>query len=712
MAKAQASKKPPVSATAVDLDSWPMRIAWWSVLALVFIVPLAMSNLSFITGPNSPPLTFDQFDIVKVFFQRFFALIGIAAWTWGFFTKGGKIRSTPVEWLILAFLAWVLLTSFTSIHPLTALFGKYRRFEGFLSFVNYAVVLFLVVQLATRMSRIRTLANTLFFSGTLVSFYGVLQFLGADPVSWGALPFEARRAFSTFGNPDLLGGFLMFPLALSLALAFSEKDRLWRAVYWGGFFLTVFCWIVAFTRGAWIGGVVVFVVLAIAFLRERVKLTVVDWTAIALVAVMAVGIVAVSLQSKNPVMNVKERVASIAVLDAGSAETRFQIWQAAIDAIKAKPIFGFGADTFRLVFPKYKPFGYVAAAGYLSVADNVHAYPLQLAAGIGIVGLLLLYGIFGWTAIRTAPVAFKKRETPDGLVLAGFWAACAGYITALMFGLSVTGASMMLWVSMGALLAATASQRDYKPSSLGTVVAVFMLVVAAFGIVGNTIYIVADHAYLNGRLANPGDPARAAAALRAVKLNPTNDIYRAEVGLAYQDELINALTQALQQQQAGQDPSQSLNVAKQRFDLAEAEMLSTIEFVPPEYDNYVFLANLYNLGGQYFDPSYYDKAIEIAKRGIEVERYGPAIRYQLAQAYQGKGQTNDAIRVLKYSMKMDPIFSDAAILLAQLYAKQGREDEAKQSLADTIKAYKGRKVPLALTNALNSYESTATSPTL
>ena len=41
---------------------------------LVFVVPLAISNFTWLTGAGTAPLTYDQFDIVKVFFQRFFAL--------------------------------------------------------------------------------------------------------------------------------------------------------------------------------------------------------------------------------------------------------------------------------------------------------------------------------------------------------------------------------------------------------------------------------------------------------------------------------------------------------------------------------------------------------------------------------------------------------------------------------------------------------------
>ena len=83
-------------------------------------------------------------------------------------------------------------------------------------------------------------------------------------------------------------------------------------------------------------------------------------------------------------MNFALRFASIFETGEGSGLTRTEIWQAAIKAITSSPmrfIFGWGADTFRLVFPKFKPLAYTHDAGYLSVADNVHDYPLQLAAG-------------------------------------------------------------------------------------------------------------------------------------------------------------------------------------------------------------------------------------------------------------------------------------------------------------------------------------------
>ena len=133
------------------------------------------------------------------------------------------------------------------------------------------------------------------------------------------------------------------------------------------------------------------------------------------------------------------------------AKTRFEIWQAAIAAIKARPIFGFGPDTFRLVFPKYKPVAYTQDAGYLSVADNVHNYPLQLTAGVGIPGTLMIYGLIGWELVATARHAFDREAGYKRLLYASIWASVIGYVVLLMTGLSVTGSTLFLWVFLGLL---------------------------------------------------------------------------------------------------------------------------------------------------------------------------------------------------------------------------------------------------------------------
>jgi hypothetical protein len=170
--------------------------------------------------------------------------------------------------------AWIGITTITALHWPTALAGKYHRDEGFLTFLNYAVLYFLTLQLADRSSRIRTLALGLFGSGLMVAGYGAFQYFGLDPIPWN-IDF-AQRAFSTYGNPNILGGFLTFSIPIALGLALAEKDTRLRMLFWGGFFLNVFVLVASFTRAAWIGGAVALVFTAIIAFRHGARVTRLD----------------------------------------------------------------------------------------------------------------------------------------------------------------------------------------------------------------------------------------------------------------------------------------------------------------------------------------------------------------------------------------------------------------------------------------------------
>jgi len=679
--KPEAPKPPPRQATrpaaSAEAPAEPLRgarqVSWWALLTMVFLVPVAMSNLTFL-GLQTP-FTFDAFDMVKMSLERVLGLAALGAWAWGMLRDGGRIRRTPLDWLVLAFLAWVALTTVTSTHWPTALFGKPRRYEGLLSFVNYAVIYFLVLQFADQASRVRRLAQSLFWGSVVVAVYGVLQFAGLEFVNWGALPFETNRAFSTYGNPDLLGGFLIFSVTVALGLALLEQRLAWRLVYWAGFGLNGLALIVAFTRGAWIGGAVSLALLGVIAWRQRVPMRRIDWAPAGVSIAVAVGVVWRSLSNPNEVMNFGKRLASIFQFGGGSGQTRTEIWQAAVAAIKERPVLGWGADTFRLVFPKFKPVEYVRDAGGASVADNVHDYPLQLASGIGIPGALMFYGIFAWAGVRSFRTVFRRSSDPTRIIFGAFWAAAAGYLVQLLFGLSVTGAAFLLWVALAVVLAPTARLVEVRAPRWGTVAGLVVLAVVALGVGYQGVFILADNAYLRAQTA-PSLTERTAGALRAVKLNPLNTLYRGNVGLAYLAEVRAYLQAGTQAQQNGEDTAQYAAAVKQRFADAEAALKDAIAFVPDEYDNYVALADLYNVGGASLDKSLYQRAIAVAKQGLAVEPFGTAIRVQLAQSLLATGKVAEAVKTLEYTVSIDPTGANAALMLAQAYQRQGKTSEA------------------------------------
>jgi len=161
----------------------------------------------------------------------------------------------------------------------------------------------------------------------------------------------------------------------------------------------------------------------------------------------------------------------------------------------------------------------------------------------------------------------------------------------------------------------------------------------------------------------------------------------------------------LKAQQAGQDTSQYADAVNRSFAAAEAALLDAIAFQPDEYDTYVSLAQLYNIGGESLDKRYFDDAIAIARKGLQIEPYGTAIRVQLAQALLSQGKIKEAVEILEYCVRIDPTGGQAALLLAKAYHKQGRDAEALALLRAVEAAIPGQ---LGIAEAIAALEASVT----
>ncbi|MBN1628321.1 MAG: hypothetical protein JW990_01025, partial [Thermoleophilia bacterium] len=293
----------------ISKPSAARRIAWWALVIMVFLVPVVMGDF---TVPGlSTRLDFSSVQLVKLAVVQILTLVTLCAWAWDVLRRGGRIRHTPVDWLIIGFLVWVAITTFTSVHWPTALFGVFGRYEGLLTFATYALVYFLVLQLAETSAHVHRLAQSLFVSSLIVAIYGLLQYTGLvmvpEDLEWQI----AGRVFSTYSNPVILGGFLIFSVTISLGLALHEQRRAWRLLYWVGFGLNGLALIVSFSRGAWMGAVVSVVLLSIMAWRQRVKMHRLDWIPGGACCLAAIGLLVRSLWSTAADTNVVERLSSI-----------------------------------------------------------------------------------------------------------------------------------------------------------------------------------------------------------------------------------------------------------------------------------------------------------------------------------------------------------------------------------------------------------------
>ena len=526
-------------------------------------------------------------------------------------------------------------------------------------------------------------------AGALVAFYAVLQYLGLDPIAWGPLPFDGGRAFSTFGNPELLGTYLVLPLLVAPALALTEERTGWRIAYGVIFLLLSAAWVVAFTRGAWIGGIAGLALLTAAAVRGRVRPRVEDLISLAVAVVVVAVLVVRSLGSSSEVTNVAARFRSILDTRAGSSFTRWEIWRSAVEMVRDRPLAGHGPDTFRLVSRQYETAAYSRAAGYLSVPDNAHDYPLQLAAGIGVPGLLLFAGVFFWGLASSARMVFARpkraadtsveaNDVSARLLLAGLWCAVSAYLVSLLFGLSVVGSTPLLWVFLGALVAPSARELSLVPPRGREVLAVLVLVAAALGILTDARFVTADVLSVRGKL-QPSAEGRLREAERSVELNPWMSFYRdgaadlaVEAFLVQRDAYLSS----------GNDAA-AFAAASESYEKARTALEAARDYTPTEMDHYGKLSTLY-FYATFLDPTNLERAITTAQQGLLVAPNSANLRVRAASAYAEKGDFVSAGRLAREATELDPAYTGAHLLLGQIYAAQGDTAAARAELETAL----------------------------
>lgn len=173
------------------------------------------------------PLWFDirlysVFDLSKVNALYLSTIAILVIWTIILAFKGDfKFLHTAIDIPILAYIFIFIISSAISISPVMSLFGTYKRFEGLIATLCYIFVFYATVNFITTKKRLYLLIISILAGAIVSSCYGIAQHLGFDFFKWSS--FEARRVFSTFGNPVFFSAYLVMTLPLAVVLFFSKS---------------------------------------------------------------------------------------------------------------------------------------------------------------------------------------------------------------------------------------------------------------------------------------------------------------------------------------------------------------------------------------------------------------------------------------------------------------------------------------------------------
>jgi O-antigen ligase len=345
-----------------------------------------------------------------------------------------------LAWLSMLTLASVALSTALSPNPERSFYGSHWRQYGALA--QAAVVIF-AWGLSAQAGRVTVLLRVVSVTGALTALYGIAQYLGWDPI----LPAAAYhigegsgmivRPPSTLGYVSYFATWLLFVVFFSLALP-GRMAKVCAALATAAMVLTG-------TRAALIGlaaGAVVWFVWRGERLTKRV------------LAAGAVGLALLAALYVSPVgQPLQSRTRWFAEDPWGGA--RPLLWRDSLRMGMARPLAGYGPETFTASFPHYE--STALARAYPDFAhESPHNIFLDWLVGQGVAGLVLLCG---WCALGFAS-AWKIRDRFPA-VAAGLAAAMAAGLASQQFSAFTIPTAVIFFATTA--LAAGLAEGEARP---------------------------------------------------------------------------------------------------------------------------------------------------------------------------------------------------------------------------------------------------------
>lgn len=217
------------------------------------------------------------------------------------------------------------------------------------------------------------LLDVMIIMASFVALYGVYQrFFGAVDTTWQDTEmFESMktRVYSTFGNPNVLGEYLLITIPITLARFYYTKQNNHRLGLVIALTLQLGCMVFTYSRGCWIGLVVEIGI----FLMFRGK---------KLLGIAVLGLLVLPFIVPQSII---ERVTSIGNTGDSSTSYRVFIWEGTMRMLKdyGWSGVGLGTNAFNSVYPYY--------ALSAVVAPHPHNLFLEVICESGVIGLLMFF---------------------------------------------------------------------------------------------------------------------------------------------------------------------------------------------------------------------------------------------------------------------------------------------------------------------------------
>ena len=291
----------------------------------------------------------------------------------------GLVRQTPLNRPIAYYAIACLFAT-----GMGMIWGHVDGMTGFfyvLKYIEYFTIYFIVANYMHTYTQIKRFTTVLLITAFIVGIVAVLQIPSGQRVS---APFEGEK-----GEPNTLGGYLLFVGAVTAGLAFQLRERGVRRLLTGLLAFLVVPFLATLSRGSYLG--LPFVYMTFVVLNPKKRMVMV----LAMIGVGVIGWAAMPKVVKERIMytfnqrSTSERIQVGGVkLDTSTTE-RLNSWKEVGEDIVESPLWGFG----------------VTGYGFMDAQ-----YPRVLAE-TGILGMATFF-ILVAAVFREAMAVFRRSKIP------------------------------------------------------------------------------------------------------------------------------------------------------------------------------------------------------------------------------------------------------------------------------------------------------------
>ncbi|MEL7649842.1 MAG: O-antigen ligase family protein [Sedimentibacter sp.] len=408
-----------------------------TLLLVLAGIPLVFVPLDISQG------NFDQFFLPKVIVMFLLVLSSSIMFMLHYKEIESFIEKDTTNKALLVYYGLLVLSLFFTDNISISVFGRPDRSEGLVTISMYLILFF--------MGRYIKDINYNFFkfvmaTAVIVAIYGILQYFGIDPFprNYRSINY-GRSAFSTMGNPNFLGSYLVLMIPVSLYFYIFEKRK-------SGFLSYVvlfFCLLCTRTRGAWLGTILSISCLVYLhfFYHKNIKNYIKRY--ITLIIISLIVILVFDFFSEGVLINRFTSISSDMMEFLKNGENsdyagshRGFIWKRVIQLIKYRPLTGYGIENLGETFLRYFKDDMFEFWGEIRYVDKAHNDFLNIAVTTGVPSLIV-YLIFVLSVLKKG---LSNAKNPVLLILLP---SISGYLAAIFFNISVTSVAYVYWVFLG-----------------------------------------------------------------------------------------------------------------------------------------------------------------------------------------------------------------------------------------------------------------------